>query len=50
MRLNHVRLDGQLLPVLRRHLTPRYSSIHPVMFGAWSYFSFVGARPERAGI
>jgi S-adenosylmethionine-diacylgycerolhomoserine-N-methlytransferase len=49
MRLNHVRLDGQLLPALRTHLTPRYSRVHPVMFGAWSYFSFVGARSQRAG-
>jgi hypothetical protein len=44
MRLNYVRLDGHLLPALRRRLTPRYSSVHPVLFGAWLYFSFAGAR------
>jgi S-adenosylmethionine-diacylgycerolhomoserine-N-methlytransferase len=44
MRLNHVRLDGHLLPALRASLATRYFQVHPVLFGAWSYFSFVGAR------
>jgi S-adenosylmethionine-diacylgycerolhomoserine-N-methlytransferase len=44
MRLNHVRLDGHLLPALRASLATRYVQVHPVLFGAWSYFSFLGAR------
>jgi S-adenosylmethionine-diacylgycerolhomoserine-N-methlytransferase len=44
MRLNHVRLDGHLLPALRACLATRYIQVHPVLFGAWSYFSFLGVR------
>lgn len=42
MALNHVRLDGHLLPGLKRHFPSHESTIRPAYAGIWSYFLFIG--------
>ena len=42
MGLNHVRLDGHLLPGLKSRFPSHESAIRPAYGGVWSYFRFVG--------
>ncbi len=42
MGLNHVRLDGHLLPSLKGLFPLHESTIRPAYGGVWSYFLFVG--------
>ena len=48
MRLNHVRLDGHLLPKLTRNFSPEIQAIRPAYSGIWSYLLFVGIRRGEA--
>jgi S-adenosylmethionine-diacylgycerolhomoserine-N-methlytransferase len=42
MALNHVRLDGHLLPGLKSHFPHHEATIRPAYVGLWSYFLFIG--------
>ncbi len=44
MALNHVRLDGHLLPKLEQSFQPVTQNICPAYGGLWSYFLFIGER------
>lgn len=44
MRLNHVDLSGQFLPLLQQACPSGQTEIHPAYSGLWSYFVFVGQR------
>ena len=46
MGINHVRMDGHLLPALKQRFTTVLEEIHPAYGGVWSYFLFVGTLPE----
>lgn len=43
MALNHVRLDGHLLPKLRGSFQPQHQEIRHAYGGLWRYFLFIGA-------
>jgi S-adenosylmethionine-diacylgycerolhomoserine-N-methlytransferase len=40
--LNHVRLDGHLLPGLKSRFSRHEATIRPAYAGLWSYFLFIG--------
>jgi S-adenosylmethionine-diacylgycerolhomoserine-N-methlytransferase len=42
MGLNHVRLDGHLLPGLKNRFPSHQATIRPAFGGIWSYFRFSG--------
>ena len=42
MSLNHVRLDGHLLPALKSRFPHHEAAIRPAYAGLWSYFLFIG--------
>jgi S-adenosylmethionine-diacylgycerolhomoserine-N-methlytransferase len=42
MGLNHVRLDGHLLPHLQSHFSSLNCSVRPAYGGLWSYVIFIG--------
>jgi S-adenosylmethionine-diacylgycerolhomoserine-N-methlytransferase len=42
MGLNHVRLDGHLLPGLKSRFPSHQAAIRPAFGGLWSYFRFIG--------
>jgi S-adenosylmethionine-diacylgycerolhomoserine-N-methlytransferase len=42
MGLNHVRLDGHLLPGLKSRFPIHEATIRPAFGGIWSYFRFIG--------
>ncbi len=44
MGVNHVRMEGHLLPELRARFQPLDSAVHRAYGGLWRYFHFVGAR------
>ncbi len=44
MGLNHVRLDGHLLPHLKSHFSPQEWLVRPAYGGLWTYFIFIGQR------
>ncbi len=44
MRLNHVRMDGQLLPLLRETFTPVIDELHYAYGGLWDYGIFLGRK------
>lgn len=46
MGLNHVRLDSHLLPRLRALYSLREMTVRPAFGGLWSYFLFVGEKPQ----
>ncbi len=46
MQFNHVRMDGQLLPVLEKNFKTVYKKVQPAYFGVWEYFVFVGEKME----
>lgn len=45
MGLNHVRLDGHLLPCLRSLFPYHKWAVRPVYNSTWSYFFFLGQNP-----
>ncbi len=50
MKLNHVEVDGHLLPGLSARFSRRASLVRPVYGGLWSYFIFLGRpMPDLAG-
>ncbi len=44
MRSNHVRLDGQLMPLLKEKYTPFYAKIKNGYLGVWQYMMFIGKK------
>ena len=42
----HVRMDGQLLPLLRENFTPVIDQIRPAYGGVWDYGLFVGRKKD----
>jgi S-adenosylmethionine-diacylgycerolhomoserine-N-methlytransferase len=42
MGLNHVRLDGHLLPGLKSRFPTHEAAVRPAFGGVWSYFRFLG--------
>jgi len=44
MRVNHVRMDGQLRPLLRGQFAPVTDRVCPAYGGAWDYLLFVGRK------
>ena len=49
MGVNHVRMDGHLLPYLETNFTPQATTIHAAYGGFWQYLSFVGKK-SAAGV
>jgi S-adenosylmethionine-diacylgycerolhomoserine-N-methlytransferase len=47
MALNHVRLEGHLLPRLESQFRPEVCKIYPAYGGIWSYFLFLGKKTTR---
>ncbi len=48
MGLNHVRMEGHLLPVLKQHFDTSTCQIRPAFGGLWRYLLFVGTKPNPA--
>lgn len=44
MRVNHVRMDGHLRPMLRASFIPVVDQLRPAYLGTWEYLAFVGRR------
>jgi S-adenosylmethionine-diacylgycerolhomoserine-N-methlytransferase len=44
MGLNHVRMNGQLRPLLQSHFTPATDRLCPAYAGVWRYLLFVGRK------
>jgi S-adenosylmethionine-diacylgycerolhomoserine-N-methlytransferase len=44
MRMNHVRMDGQLQPLLRSNFTPIVDELHGAYRGVWNYGLFIGRK------
>jgi S-adenosylmethionine-diacylgycerolhomoserine-N-methlytransferase len=44
MGLNHVRLDGHLLPGLKSRFPLHEATVRPAYGGVWSYFRFLGRK------
>lgn len=44
MGVNHVRMEGHLMPKLTASFKPLYSKIHQAYSGLWSYFLFIGKK------
>lgn len=44
MELNHVRMDGHLLPRLRARFRPEVDEVRAAYGGLWRYFSFIGVK------
>jgi S-adenosylmethionine-diacylgycerolhomoserine-N-methlytransferase len=44
MRRNHVRMDGQLRPLLRAKFTPVIDELHHAYGGVWDYCLFIGRK------
>ena len=44
MGVNHVRMDGHLLPELAKHFRPICQEVHQAYFGFWEYLVFVGEK------
>ena len=49
MGYNHVRMDGQLTPVLEQHFEPVVRETHAAWGGTWRYFLFVGKKRATVG-
>lgn len=45
MALNHVRLDGHLLPKLRERFEPETALVRRAYGGIWKYLTFIGRKP-----
>jgi len=44
MGMNHVRMNGQLRPLLQSHFTPTTDRLCPAYAGVWRYLLFVGRK------
>lgn len=44
MKMNHVDMNGNLLPLLQEHFYPVQTEVKKAYGGLWSYFKFVGAQ------
>ena len=44
MRVNHVRMDGHLLPLLRANFSAVIEELHPAYGGVWDYCMFLGRK------
>ena len=44
MGVNHVRMAGQLRPLLQKHFVPVTNALHSAYGGVWQYLLFVGSR------
>ncbi|MCQ3973113.1 MAG: class I SAM-dependent methyltransferase [Anaerolineae bacterium] len=44
MRVNHVRMEGHLLPALANTFQPQHLETPPAYGGLWKYFLFIGAN------
>ncbi len=44
MEVNHVVMQGQLLPILQNLFETEYLEIKPAYQGLWSYFKFIGIK------
>jgi S-adenosylmethionine-diacylgycerolhomoserine-N-methlytransferase len=44
MGVNHVRMDGQLRPLLRENFSPVIEHVCPAYGGVWEYLRFVGRK------
>lgn len=44
MRVNHVRMEGHLRPILRANFPPVVDELHSAYFGTWQYLSYVGRK------
>lgn len=44
MRANHVRLDGQILPLLEEKYTSQLNEVKKGYFGVWEYMKFLGQK------
>jgi len=42
MSVNHVDLNGHLLPLLKKYFNPLEIEVNPAYLGLWSYFHFLG--------
>lgn len=45
MKMNHVQMDGHLLPALEKRFRPETSEVHRAYRGMWHYLLFVGIKP-----
>ncbi|MCB0651415.1 MAG: class I SAM-dependent methyltransferase [Saprospiraceae bacterium] len=41
---NHVRMDGHLNPVLKRHFQTEYEQVSNAYGGVWQYFMYIGRK------
>jgi S-adenosylmethionine-diacylgycerolhomoserine-N-methlytransferase len=44
MRVNHVRMNGQLRPILQERFEPHADRLHTAYGGVWRYLMFVGRK------
>ncbi len=47
MGVNHVRMNGQLRPLLRERFEPRVDRLHKAYGGVWRYLMFVGRKRAK---
>ena len=47
MAVNHVRMNGHLLPNLNAHSTPLFQTIRGAYGGLWRYFLFIGQKRDE---
>jgi S-adenosylmethionine-diacylgycerolhomoserine-N-methlytransferase len=50
MGVNHVRMEGQLLPVLQHQFTSRFCQQRNVYAGLWQYLLFIGSKSMPAAV
>lgn len=50
MALNHVRMEGHLLPALRSVCEPWCEERHGAHAGLWDYFLFIGSKSAKTGV
>jgi len=50
MAVNHVRMEGQLLPALHQQFTPRRCEQRRVYAGLWQYLLFIGTKSNSTGM
>lgn len=48
MGVNHVRMNGQLRPLLGTHFLPQVDELRAAYGGVWEYVVFVGLKPDAA--
>jgi S-adenosylmethionine-diacylgycerolhomoserine-N-methlytransferase len=48
MGLNHVRMEGHLLPVLEQYFEPKTCQVRRAFGGLWRYVVFVGVKPRSS--